>query len=215
MLDRLVHRVQVAAVLGTHLPFDQEVANRVSSLNSLAPYERRVIELLRNSKDKRARKLAKKRVCLNPLRLQPRRHTSLTLPPARNFRPRQGEGRRAPARHRRVPPCRSLNGENGRTGVKRVCLGLILAWDRRGSLMSLGRLISRGSLGEYYVSVCNKDCSSEIALKWEEAENRTHDSESHYRCPFQVGWYELYLHAGRCDCEQMHRFPSFPSARRL
>lgn len=29
---------------------------------SLAPYERRVIELLRNSKDKRARKLAKKRV---------------------------------------------------------------------------------------------------------------------------------------------------------
>ena len=31
-------------------------------LHSLAPYERRVIELLRNSKDKRARKLAKKRV---------------------------------------------------------------------------------------------------------------------------------------------------------
>ena len=30
--------------------------------NRLAPYERRVIELLRNSKDKRARKLAKKRV---------------------------------------------------------------------------------------------------------------------------------------------------------
>lgn len=29
---------------------------------SLAPYERRVIELLRNGKDKRARKLAKKRV---------------------------------------------------------------------------------------------------------------------------------------------------------
>jgi hypothetical protein len=30
--------------------------------NSLAPYERRIIELLRNSKDKRARKLAKKKV---------------------------------------------------------------------------------------------------------------------------------------------------------
>ncbi|KAJ0132304.1 Kinesin light chain 1 [Fusarium oxysporum f. sp. albedinis] len=30
--------------------------------HSLAPYERRVIELLRNSKDKRARKLAKKRL---------------------------------------------------------------------------------------------------------------------------------------------------------
>jgi hypothetical protein len=32
------------------------------ALHSLAPYERRVIELLRNSKDKRARKLAKKRL---------------------------------------------------------------------------------------------------------------------------------------------------------
>ena len=31
-------------------------------IHRLAPYERRVIELLRNSKDKRARKLAKKRV---------------------------------------------------------------------------------------------------------------------------------------------------------
>ena len=30
--------------------------------HSLAPYEKRVIELLRNSKDKRARRLAKKRV---------------------------------------------------------------------------------------------------------------------------------------------------------
>jgi len=30
--------------------------------HSLAPYERRIIELLRNSKDKRARKLAKKKV---------------------------------------------------------------------------------------------------------------------------------------------------------
>ena len=38
----------------------------IRSSNSLAPYERRVIELLRNSKDKRARKLAKKRVCLLP-----------------------------------------------------------------------------------------------------------------------------------------------------
>lgn len=37
----------------------------------LAPYERRVIELLRNSKDKRARKLAKKRVRTNCLRPPP------------------------------------------------------------------------------------------------------------------------------------------------
>lgn len=34
--------------------------------DSLAPYEKRVIELLRNSRDKRARKLAKKRVRLQP-----------------------------------------------------------------------------------------------------------------------------------------------------
>ncbi|KAJ8608373.1 hypothetical protein MRB53_039713 [Persea americana] len=33
-----------------------------NSQYSLAPYERRVIELLRNSQDKRARKLAKKRL---------------------------------------------------------------------------------------------------------------------------------------------------------
>jgi hypothetical protein len=35
---------------------------------SLAPYERRIIELLRNSKDKRARKLAKKKVRMISLR---------------------------------------------------------------------------------------------------------------------------------------------------
>lgn len=45
---------------------------------SLAPYERRIVELLRNSKDKRARKLAKKRV---------RRY----LPPVR---PRDGDANR-------------------------------------------------------------------------------------------------------------------------
>jgi large subunit ribosomal protein L36e len=37
-------------------------ATNAFNLNRLAPYERRVIELLRNSKDKRARKLAKKRL---------------------------------------------------------------------------------------------------------------------------------------------------------
>jgi len=34
----------------------------LTNIVSLAPYERRCIELLRNSKDKRARKLAKKRL---------------------------------------------------------------------------------------------------------------------------------------------------------
>jgi hypothetical protein len=37
---------------------------RANNYFSLAPYEKRVIELLRNSKDKRARRLAKKRVRL-------------------------------------------------------------------------------------------------------------------------------------------------------
>ncbi|KAK4500014.1 hypothetical protein PRZ48_008200 [Zasmidium cellare] len=38
------------------------VRDVVKEVSGLAPYERRVIELLRNSKDKRARKLAKKRL---------------------------------------------------------------------------------------------------------------------------------------------------------
>src|SRR2546421_11590239 len=40
------------------------VRELIKEVAGLAPYEKRVIELLRNSKDKRARKLAKKRVCL-------------------------------------------------------------------------------------------------------------------------------------------------------
>ncbi|PUU77050.1 ribosomal protein L36e [Tuber borchii] len=39
--------------------FVREIVKEVAGL---APYEKRVIELLRNSKDKRARKLAKKRL---------------------------------------------------------------------------------------------------------------------------------------------------------
>ncbi|KAK6864907.1 60S ribosomal protein L36 [Apiospora arundinis] len=38
------------------------VRDVVKEVAGLAPYERRVIELLRNSRDKRARKLAKKRL---------------------------------------------------------------------------------------------------------------------------------------------------------
>lgn len=41
------------------------VRDVVREVSGLAPYERRIIELLRNSKDKRARKLAKRRVCLS------------------------------------------------------------------------------------------------------------------------------------------------------
>jgi len=45
--------------LSSRTAFVREIIKEVSGL---APYERRVIELLRNSKDKRARKLAKKRL---------------------------------------------------------------------------------------------------------------------------------------------------------
>ncbi|KAI9821592.1 MAG: 60S ribosomal protein L36 [Thelocarpon impressellum] len=45
--------------LSKRTSFVREIVKEVSGL---APYERRVIELLRNSKDKRARKLAKKRL---------------------------------------------------------------------------------------------------------------------------------------------------------
>ncbi|KAI9749379.1 MAG: 60S ribosomal protein L36 [Lichina confinis] len=44
--------------LSRRTAFVREIVKEVSGL---APYERRVVELLRNSKDKRARKLAKKR----------------------------------------------------------------------------------------------------------------------------------------------------------
>merc|ERR1712230_218876 len=43
----------------------QFVREIVKEVSGLAPYEHRVIELLRNSKDKRARKLAKKRLALS------------------------------------------------------------------------------------------------------------------------------------------------------
>ncbi|OAP54990.1 60S ribosomal protein L36 [Fonsecaea erecta] len=45
--------------LSKRTAFVREIVKEVAGL---APYERRVIELLRNSKDKRARKLAKKRL---------------------------------------------------------------------------------------------------------------------------------------------------------
>ncbi|KAK9480540.1 ribosomal protein L36e [Lipomyces japonicus] len=38
------------------------VRELIREVSGLAPYERRVVELIRNSKDKRARKLAKKRL---------------------------------------------------------------------------------------------------------------------------------------------------------
>lgn len=83
----------------------------------LAPYERRVIELLRNSKDKRARKLAKKRVCgqyppLHVLRIIFKGSEWLTVCEclARDFRPCEEEGRRIAGRDCGVKARWSLRG---------------------------------------------------------------------------------------------------------
>ena len=43
------------------------VRDIIHEVAGLAPYERRVIELIRNSQEKRARKLAKKKVCFNQI----------------------------------------------------------------------------------------------------------------------------------------------------
>src|SRR4051812_42773332 len=79
---------------------------------SLCPYERRVIELLRNSKDKRARKLAKKRVHRTPSTqtMEPFTHSLFAI--ARNLRPRQEKGGRAHKRHCGVEACGALNKNN-------------------------------------------------------------------------------------------------------
>lgn len=57
-----LYETRILEVLSFFHQKDHELTSRFFSDYSLAPYERRVIELLRNSKDKRARKLAKKRV---------------------------------------------------------------------------------------------------------------------------------------------------------
>jgi hypothetical protein len=92
--------------------FVREIVKEVAGL---APYERRVIELLRNSKDKRARKLAKKRVCYNSTTLYFSVYVGLMLlersgklsmqadifNTARYFRSCEEEGRRAAESDRR------------------------------------------------------------------------------------------------------------------
>ncbi|KAL5611594.1 hypothetical protein BROUX41_000822 [Berkeleyomyces rouxiae] len=58
-------RVQKARISRTKGHLSKRTAfvrDVVKEVAGLAPYERRVIELLRNSKDKRARKLAKRRL---------------------------------------------------------------------------------------------------------------------------------------------------------
>jgi hypothetical protein len=66
LLDRKPRISRSKGHLSKRTAFVREIVKEVAGL---APYEKRVIELLRNSKDKRARKLAKKRVRLSLLSL--------------------------------------------------------------------------------------------------------------------------------------------------
>ncbi|KAL2072836.1 hypothetical protein VTL71DRAFT_12179 [Oculimacula yallundae] len=88
--EQRVIKPRISRTKGKASKRTQFVREIVKEVSGLAPYERRVIELLRNSKDKRARKLAKKRVSWY-------------------FRTRQGEGRGAHQRDRRVEKSWSLN----------------------------------------------------------------------------------------------------------
>ena len=64
-ISRDIWRIPEAKAYSSHMEFITYGCHVLTGLSDrLAPYERRVIELLRNSKDKRARKLAKKRVCI-------------------------------------------------------------------------------------------------------------------------------------------------------
>ena len=83
----------------------------IAGMGRLAPYEKRVIELLRNSKDKRARKLAKKRV----LPLSPPFFffidgvdADCAWWTAWNFRACEKKGRRTPEGHCGVEESRAL-----------------------------------------------------------------------------------------------------------
>lgn len=45
------------------------VKNLIREVVGFAPYEKRILELLKNSKDKRAKRLAKKKVCFHSLNI--------------------------------------------------------------------------------------------------------------------------------------------------
>lgn len=60
-IPKLVKPSHKKGIQSTRTKFVRSIVREVAGF---APYERRVMELLRNSKDKRARKLTKKRVCL-------------------------------------------------------------------------------------------------------------------------------------------------------
>lgn len=92
----------------------QFVRSIVREVAGFAPYERRVMELLRNSKDKKARKLTKRRVC-NVLPFQDLGGRLIKpfhyLLAARNPPTCQAQSRRAYRGDRRKPKGRSLIGQ--------------------------------------------------------------------------------------------------------
>lgn len=93
----------------------------VREVVGFAPYERRVMELLKNSKDKRARKLAKKRVSVAgpyPCLI----HDDLVG----NFDPCQEEGGRNEQCHCGNASCCSLNSLTTINGPSRYRNGLLL-----------------------------------------------------------------------------------------
>ena len=101
--------------LSKRTEFVREIVKEVAGL---APYERRVIELLRNSKDKRARKLAKKRVSrpssslhlgIRMKRNYDKVHANFCGLSARYLRPREEKSRRDDKGDRRGQKGRSLS----------------------------------------------------------------------------------------------------------
>ena len=81
---------------GTLGPRTKFVRSLIREVCGFAPYERRVMELLKNSKDKRARKLAKKRVRFHHV------YGVCSCRVARNIPTRQEEGRRIKQCHCRI-----------------------------------------------------------------------------------------------------------------
>lgn len=84
------------------------VRSLVKEVAGLAPYEKRIVELLRNGKDKRSRKLAKKRV-RSAITNNSVFSSRLTFRLAGDIWPCQGEGGGDAGSNCRVSPCCPLD----------------------------------------------------------------------------------------------------------
>lgn len=129
--------------LSKRTAFVREIVKEVSGL---APYERRIIELLRNSKDKRARKLAKRRV--RTLHLAFDGHKT-NLPTAWYLRPREEKGGRDDECHCRVEAGGPLDDLPRGHGYRYACRSSREAATRDGrGLMPPDRIIRPRHLDE-------------------------------------------------------------------